>query len=535
MEHSGSRIAGSTLLFLAVAGLLAAAARSAAPPPRAERALAGRVVDAKARGVAGVVVTASPGAVGPRHATATDAEGRFRLDLVSAGEHSIELADPAFAPAHATVEAARDAEVTLRAIRLPESERLARSAEWLALLPEGERKRWFLLDCTGCHQFNETRAWKDGAPRTATQWDEDVERMHAMFGPDSRFPILSGHLAAAPLGEWLHAAVTRPRAELALPAVDSGYTLTEYDLPGPDLPHDVAVDPRGRVLVTGMFTGRILVLDPATGATDAVEIPIPQANPRAIELDRDGDWWVLLGAPRRIARYEPDARRWQSAEVGMYGHSLALDGRGGVWTNDHFARAGLRLARVEPATPWRVVERTGPPFATLAKGPSPIPYELRVAPDGKVWASLLHGGALVAHDPATGAFETVALPDPDAGPRRFDVDARGDLWIPGYASSVLYRYQPSARRFTRHPLPVRDALPYVARVDPRSGDVWIGTGAVDALFRFEPATGRFSSYPVPTRGATMRHLAVDPLRGDIWIAYGASPAIHPTRIARLRR
>ena len=40
---------------------------------------------------------------------------------------------------------------------------------------------------------------------------------------------------------------------------------------------------------------------------------------------------------------------------------------------------------------------------------------------------------------------------------------------------------------------------------------------------------------LPTRGATMRHLAIDPANGDLWIAYGASPAIHPTRIARLRR
>lgn len=31
----------------------------------------------------------------------------------------------------------------------------ARSAGWLARLPDGETKRKFLLDCTGCHQFDE--------------------------------------------------------------------------------------------------------------------------------------------------------------------------------------------------------------------------------------------------------------------------------------------------------------------------------------------------------------------------------------------
>jgi len=53
------------------------------------------------------------------------------------------------------------------------------------------------------------------------------------------------------------------------------------------------------------------------------------------------------------------------------------------------------------------------------------------------------------------------------------------------------------------------------------------------VYRFSPRTERFTAYPVLTRGATMRHLAIDPGRGDVWIAYGASPAIHPTRVARL--
>ena len=67
-----------------------------------------------------------------------------------------------------------------------------------------------------------------------------------------------------------------------------------------------------------------------------------------------------------------------------------------------------------------------------------------------------------------------------------------------------------------------------------SGAVWIGTGSADAIYRFDPASGALSTYPVATRGATMRHLAIDPANGDLWVAYGASPAIHPTRIARLR-
>ena len=84
-----------------------------------------------------------------------------------------------------------------------------------------------------------------------------------------------------------------------------------------------------------------------------------------------------------------------------------------------------------------------------------------------------------------------------------------------------------------YPLPVRDAVPYVARVDPASGRVWIGTSAADAVLAFDPATERFSVTELPSRGAMIRHMAIDPRNRDLWVAYGASPGI-PARLARVR-
>ena len=34
------------------------------------------------------------------------------------------------------------------------------SSAWLSQLPDGETKRKFILDCTGCHQFDEKIARK---------------------------------------------------------------------------------------------------------------------------------------------------------------------------------------------------------------------------------------------------------------------------------------------------------------------------------------------------------------------------------------
>jgi streptogramin lyase len=81
---------------------------------------------------------------------------------------------------------------------------------------------------------------------------------------------------------------------------------------------------------------------------------------------------------------------------------------------------------------------------------------------------------------------------------------------------------------------VRDAAPYVARVDRATGDVWVGTGAADAVLRYAPRAGTWAAYPLPTRGAMVRHLAVDPRTGDVWVAYGASPG-PAAKVARLSR
>ena len=44
----------------------------------------------------------------------------------------------------------------------PRSEDPPRSSAWLSLLPDGEAKRKFILDCTGCHQFDEKIARPQG-------------------------------------------------------------------------------------------------------------------------------------------------------------------------------------------------------------------------------------------------------------------------------------------------------------------------------------------------------------------------------------
>ncbi|GLC24720.1 hypothetical protein [Roseisolibacter agri] len=421
------------------------------------------------------------------------------------------------------------------------------SSAILATLPDGEAKRRFVLDCTGCHQLNVRTAYPTGTARTADDWEATVTRMLRYGSARGSFPVIHDGREAKATAAWLatHLPAAPPKAVReadapwrALVAPRERWTLTEYALsPAWELPHDVAVDGAGRVVITGMMTHRMYVLDPRTGALDTVAVPVPRANPRAVEVDAAGRWWIALGAPHRVAVHDPakgaGADAWRTFATGMYPHSVALGADGTGWFNGHFTRAPELIGRVTLEGAGRVDSVAVTPHPTLADVPGgPIPYEIRVAPDGVVWTSELSGNRLVAHDPRTRRTWAVPMPGPHDGPRRFDVDAQGVLWIPAYAANALVRYDPRTERFTRVALPIPDAVPYVARVDRASGDVWLGTSAADAVLRYTPRTGRFAVYPLPTRGALVRHLAVDPRTRDLWIAYGAAPG-PAARVARL--
>jgi streptogramin lyase len=309
--------------------------------------------------------------------------------------------------------------------------------------------------------------------------------------------------------------------------------IREYMLPvAQDLPHDVVVEPNGDVVITGMFTHRLYRLKPESGALSEIPIPVvEQSNPRAIDRDAAGRTWVVLGQPKRLAAVVADTQ-WRSWDVGMYPHSLAVAPDGRVWFNGHFTREPELIGVVDPAGD-KVTTYPVPPHPTLAKGPGgPIPYEIRAAPDGRIWLGELQGNRLVAFAPKTGKFRTFTMPTPHSGPRRFDLDANGILWIPAYSANLLVRLDPATGKFIEIPLPIKNALPYVARVDPRDGAIWLGTAAADVLLRYDPSLSRWDTFPLPSKGALVRHMAVDPRNGAVWLAYGASPGI-PARVARV--
>jgi streptogramin lyase len=407
------------------------------------------------------------------------------------------------------------------------------SSSWLGRLPDGVVKRKFILDCTGCHLFDETTALVNGRPRSEAEWAEAVTRMLGYAGAKTEFPVISADRDARKTAAWLVKNLGPVDVASPSPPAGSGARITEFLMPEPkDLPHDIAIEPSGTVLVTGMFTHRLYRVDPVTATVHEIAIPVSGANPRALEIDSLGRPWVVLGAPTKLATMTADSQ-WRSFDVGMYPHSLALGGGGKVWFNGHFTHSPELIGSVDAGS-GKIETYEVPAHPTLGRGPGgPIPYEIRVGPDGRVWGSELLGNRIFAFTPASGKFEIFPLPLPHSGPRRLDVDAKGIVWIPAYSANLLFRLDPRTRQFTQIALPFRDAVPYIIRADPRSGVLWIGTSAADALLRYDPANGKFERYRLPSRGAMIRHLAIDWRRGAVWAAYGASPGI-PARIARVQ-
>ncbi len=413
-----------------------------------------------------------------------------------------------------------------------DGDRSAGSSDWLSLLPDGEAKRKFVLDCTGCHQFDGKIALKNGRGRTETEWVEAVSRMLGYAGATTSFPVIAADRDPRSTASWLTRHLRGNKPEPSERVSSATASVSEFLLPDPkDLPHDLAVEPSGSILVTGMFSHRLYRLDPKTTTWREVSIPVADANPRALELDSLGRSWVVLGQPNRLAVMTGDTG-WRSFAVGMYPHSLAVAADGKVWFNGHFTHSPELIGSVDPDN-GEVVTYEVPPHPKLGAGPGgPIPYEIRVGPDGRVWGSELQGNRMFAFDPSSKRFEVFPLPRSSSGPRRFDVDRKGIVWIPAYAANLLMRFDPATRRFQEIRLPVPDAVPYIVRVDASTGALWIGTAAADALLRYDPISGRFEVYYLPSRGALIRHLAIDSGRGAVWAAYGAVPGI-PARIARV--
>jgi len=497
-------------------------------------------------------ITSGPEASGIETTVFTNSDGQYVITLTP-GEYAVEgLGGETRGSDRVTVIA--DSRTPLDLALRPDPAFMERipSSRWLALLPEGDMKKEFILNCASCHEIDAGRVLADGLPRDAEAWQTDkcaaretkdwmeaLEMMRAideynLLPPDFDDGAYAGWLASNMTTEKIKNITPRPAPD---PEAMKGVVITEYPLPMEgSLPHDLVVGPDGRIWITAFFYDVIWALDPETGQTETYEIRAEDAEgwgqTRALVFDDKGYLWIVLGGTHELVRLDPRDRTFKTYDVGMYAHSLALDDRGRIWINDYFAEKE-KIGVFDPET--ETVRHIDVPSANLTEAEGlPLPYGLQVDKRGLVYSTQMAANTLVVYDIKADKAKLYEMPADNSGPRRPAVGKDGKLWIPEWNTGYLTSFDPKTGAFKRYAIGPSALGAYDAEVDPNSGEIWVTGALSSSMFVFDPATEKTLEIPLPTNPGYTRHLAVDPKTGDLWSAYSSLPAAKP-KVVRIER
>jgi streptogramin lyase len=571
---------GSFLLLLVVVTASSAGA--------ADQAIRGRVSAADGTPIVGAMISLRQGEPFHERTVFTNAAGVYQTTLVAGetfavrvrriGWRDLRRVDLAPLPE----EAAKSFDFVLE----PETDSAALAAQlpanrWFSLLlaeinNEAEREE-FVRQCTYCHQqgsiatrrLREDEEWEKllslMARMGGTLSPELREQIPALwrraYDPDRAVAALTNalqreELASAPAPEVLRAAVD----EWAL-----GHAAS--------MQHDLVVHPDGRVYSVDMMQDALYRFDPETEARDVFTLPSgglplggvfgaasgplpPYANahvgPHSLQVAPDGAIWMTLALGGQLARFDTDTEEWQIHDLdeGIYPHTLRFDPRGRIWytmavsnhvgmldpatgkqTSIRLPATSLRQALALRAIPIGLWLSQFFDVSSMATGEGggggvrmPVPYGIDVAPDGGIWFSQLNEHRIGRIDPETLDVEMVETPF--SAPRRLRFDSQGRLWIPGFSSGLISRFDPKTREFKSYTLPIEPLgteTPYALNVQPDTDSVWICGTNSDSLIRFDPEQETFSVYPLPTRVTYTREIDFD-AQGRVWTSNSNLPA-----------
>jgi len=400
-----------------------------------------------------------------------------------------------------------------------------------AELPDTTTRGDFALSCGNCHQIAGPRFRR---PKTEAEWEQVITRMITFLPPY--------HAETRPLILPAVLDVLGPNASiptLPLPPPVSGDALRsivyEYGLgDANDRPgcHDLELGTDGVLYADS----GIRWIDPRTGERGTFPM---DGGGHSIERAPDGNMWITQNDEERLAKLDVHTGAFTyyplpriGDDQGSYPHTLRFDAQGRIWFT---VTKSNHLARFDPATSeftyWRL-----PPADPAEVGLSiPVPYGCDVAPDGTIWWSQLFGQRIGRFDPTTEVL--TAWKPPFYGPRRLHADQDGIVWVPGYGSGVLGRFDPKIERWKTYDLPTglpvaggegTSETPYSLNANRRTGEVWVNGSDSDTLIRFAPKTESFTVFPLATRGSFTREIEFDPDNGA-WTCTSNEPDVAGTR------
>jgi virginiamycin B lyase len=124
------------------------------------------------------------------------------------------------------------------------------------------------------------------------------------------------------------------------------------------------------------------------------------------------------------------------------------------------------------------------------------PHDVSPAPDGKVWYTAQHQGALGVLDPATGEVQQVPLGKGSA-PHGVITGPDGKAWITDSGQNAIASFDPGSQKVTVYPLPEDTGYANLntAAFDG-DGTLWF-TGQSGIYGRLDPASGDMKVFDAP--------------------------------------
>jgi virginiamycin B lyase len=143
------------------------------------------------------------------------------------------------------------------------------------------------------------------------------------------------------------------------------------------------------------------------------------------------------------------------------------------------------------------------------------PHDVAPAPDGSVWYTAQHQGALGILDPKTGKVTQVSL-GPDSAPHGVIIGPDRAAWVTDGGQNAIARVDPKTHTVKLFPLPkdFPDANLNTATFD-RKGILWF-TGQNGVYGRVDPATGKVDAWKAP-KGVGPYGISTTP-NGEVWYA-----------------
>jgi virginiamycin B lyase len=531
-------------------GLLAAALT--AGEARAQAALTGLVSSNEEGAMEGVLVSAKREGSTITTTVVTDTQGRYSFPAarVEPGKYTISIRAVGYKlDSVKTVDVpASGGSADLKLGKVKTLVPQLSNGEWLLSLPAPDKQKAFLTMCVGCHTLQRVLTSNHDAAEfqqvflRMARYSPGSSPTHPqplLPGPRGERPVVTGDaakaaaelLASVSLGN--SEAIEYPLKTLPRPTGRSTkVVVTEYDLPRKNaMPHDVIVDRDGQVWYSDFGAQFVGVMDPKTGQTKDIAIPVIRPEqPKGgldIEFDPDGNIWLAMMYQAGISRIDrkthevtvyPFPQEWisTSAQASMVSpmHSNA-DGK--VWTNNQ-----------EDNLNYRLDVATGK-FENLGQAKTPGGKQIRAygmpTDHQNNLYQLEFGGHSIGRRDAKTLAVTIWPTSALSRPRRGRVDEQNRLWFAQYGGNGIGMFDPKTDTIKEWALPTPWSAPYDVVAIKNGAEVWTGSMLTDRVSRLDTATGQTVDYLLP-RTTNIRRVFVDQSgeRPVLWVGsnHGAS-------------